>query len=292
MPRSRTSRRSLAFLLAAAGLLAALGLTVAGATALRSNGPQAVDQVTTYSAPPLKHPTPPASPVRLSLAVLGDSVPAASACDCAGFGDTYGREIAAMTHSTVQVNNLGTPRQTSEQLLTTLAVGQPAAKVVAGADIVTVTIGANDFDYGTYSRSTCADLSCYDPVLLRMRNAVDAVLTQIAVLRAGRSTAARVTGYWDIWKDGAVGRAEAEPYSAIGDALTRKVNAALSAVAAAHGVAYVDLITAFRGASGTDDDTNLLAADGDHPNNLGHNRIAGALLAAGLAPLGSLRPAG
>jgi len=37
--------------------------------------------------------------------------------------------------------------------------------------------------------------------------------------------------------------------------------------------------------SGTDDDTSLLAPDGDHPNQRGHDLIAAALLwAAGSTP--------
>ena len=54
-----------------------------------------------------------------------------------------------------------------------------------------------------------------------------------------------------------------------------------------------DLYAAFKGEHAERDPTNLLAADGDHPNAAGHRLIAQALLSAGLAPLDStLAPGG
>lgn len=221
----------------------------------------------------------------LTVAVLGDSVPAASACNCVGFADLYSRQIAAKTQMAVKVVNLGTPGQTSSGLLASLAPGTLAARVVAGADIITITIGANDFAYDDYVSGSCADLTCYSGQLERMRAGVDAVLDRIEVLRAGRPTAVRVTGYWNVWKDGAVGRAEGKQYSDLSDTLTREVNAALSASASGHNARFVDLFSSFRGIDGTDDDTSLLAADGDHPDSEGHQLITQALLATGLSPL-------
>lgn len=71
----------------------------------------------------------------------------------------------------------------------------------------------------------------------------------------------------------------------VGDALTRKVNHAIADVAEAKEVTFVDIYTPFEGVTGTDDDTALLAPDGDHPSQQGHQQIAEALEKAGLAPL-------
>jgi lysophospholipase L1-like esterase len=69
------------------------------------------------------------------------------------------------------------------------------------------------------------------------------------------------------------------------DLLTRETNREIQAASVAVGATYVDLYQPFRGASGSDDPTALLADDGDHPDARGHQVIADALLAAGLRPL-------
>lgn len=285
-----------------AGVVLSAILAGAGcAWARYDRGPTVIDRAATYAAPPpvagsptrvagsLAAGDPPAlsssAPTKTIVAVLGDSVPAGSACDCPAFGDVYGQRIAATTRRTVTVNNLGTPRQTSGGLLASLSANGTARTVVASADIVTITIGANDFAYSDYAPDSCPALSCYQPALQQMSQAVDALLDRITALRSGRRTAVRVTGYWDIWKDGAVGRAQGQQYDTVGDALTRLVNTSLAASAEAHGAVYVDLFHAFRGLSGTDDDTSLLASDGDHPNSTGHHQIAEALVQSGLSPL-------
>ena len=296
---SRRKRPRLTLPVVAGVLLSAILAGAGWAWAGYDRGPTVIDRVATYSAAPpvagspsrgagsFAAGDPPAlssAPTKTIVAVLGDSVPAGSSCNCPAFGDEYGQQIAATTRRSVTVNNLGTPRQTSEGLLASLSA-TGAAAVVAGADIVTITIGANDFAYSGYAPDSCPTLSCYGPSLQQMRSAVDALLDRIAALRAGRPTAVRVTGYWDIWKDGAVGRAQGKQYDGVGDALTSQVNASLHASALAHGAVYVDLFHAFRGLSGTDDDTSLLSSDGDHPNSSGHHQIAEALLRSGLSPL-------
>jgi lysophospholipase L1-like esterase len=165
-------------------------------------------------------------------------------------------------------------------------LAQPSwARVLARADIVTVTIGANDFAFATFQRGHCGDLRCYAPQLAALRHNLDTTLTTIATLRRGRPTAVRLTGYWDIWRDGQVARAQGATYARVGRRLTARVNAVIASVAAAHHVPFVDLVAPFRGSDGDSDDTGLLASDGDHPNNAGHQVIAATLMLLGLAPL-------
>jgi len=88
-----------------------------------------------------------------------------------------------------------------------------------------------------------------------------------------------VTGYWNVFLDGAVGRARGAAYVTGSDALTRAVNAGIAAAAERTGATYVDVYRPFKG-DGDVDCTPLLAADGDHPDARGHRVIAEALLAA------------
>jgi lysophospholipase L1-like esterase len=93
-----------------------------------------------------------------------------------------------------------------------------------------------------------------------------------------------VTGYWNVYEDGAVARQAFPPAGVAASVeLTRRVNTVVAAVTASHGAAFVDLFGPFekRGV----EVTGLLAADGDHPNAAGHQLIAQVLAQAGLPKL-------
>jgi lysophospholipase L1-like esterase len=62
-------------------------------------------------------------------------------------------------------------------------------------------------------------------------------------------------------------------------ASTTYVNDALAVAAKTTGATYVSTYTAFKGPSGTDDPTTLLAPDGDHPDAAGHQLIAKTIYA-------------
>ena len=223
----------------------------------------------------------------LTLVGLGDSVPAASGCPCTSFVTLLGARLGRDTGLRVRTENLGTPGQTSAQLQAALDAG-PTAMAVMEADVVTITIGANDFDWSSASTGHCGGangLMCYQSGLASLRANLTAVVERIRALREGRPTAIRLTGYWEIWRDGRVGREWGAAYMRVGDALTREVNKAIAGVAEAEEVAFVDLYAPFKGAMGSDDDTALLAPDGNHPSQSGHQLIADALAEWGLAPL-------
>ena len=71
----------------------------------------------------------------------------------------------------------------------------------------------------------------------------------------------------------------------IKEILERERDLQVLASADADHATYVDLYAPFKGADGSADPTDVLAADGDHPNAAGHEIIAQALLRAGTAPL-------
>ena len=209
-----------------------------------------------------------------SVVGLGDSVTAATACNCAGFLTLYAEQLQSRSHIKTTMNNLGALGQTSGGLLASLRTDPDAKAAVEHADIVVVTIGANDFWYDP----RCAKVSCYSSQLTSLASNLDAILRAIHAL--GRPSSVLVTDYWQIWEDGAVGRARGARFTTIDDALTRRVNTVIRTAAVRAGARFVDLYTPFRGANGDQDDTQLLAPDGDHPSAAGHAVIARALLDA------------
>lgn len=234
---------------------------------------------TAAAAPPAAAATP-AGPLR--VVSLGDSVPAGTACDCVPYASLYGRVLAERGHRTVTVTNDAVAGLTSAGLLASLSEPSTAADVAA-ADVVTVTIGANDFAQRACTW-TGTPGSCYADTLASLRANLTRTLTRIAQLRGHRPTTVVLTGYWDVWKDGAVARRLGSAYVRVADTLTRLANAVISDVAHQEGAGYVDLYLPFKG-PGDVDDTDLLAPDGDHPNQSGHALIAQSLLTIGAGPL-------
>ena len=225
---------------------------------------------------------------------LGDSIPAGDGCDgCDGFLDLFGQTVTRDTSVAVRVTNLGVGGWTSADLLASLTTDGDAADNISGADIVTVTIGANDFNpmFDTFVAGQCggADgLACFQPAMDDMERNLTAILERIWELRGGRPTALRVTGYWNVFIDGAVAARTYGPTFEQGSAtLTEQANDVIKTVAVAEHARYVDLFTPFKGADGDQDDTELLAPDGDHPSQAGDQRIADSLTAVGYAPLGT-----
>lgn len=211
---------------------------------------------------------------------LGDSVPAGTACGCDTYVSLVGRARAAALGLAPDVTDLAVPGMTTAELVDQL--GDPdVASAVAGADLVIVTIGANDFDPDQAADDACAPpgLDCYRPQLDAQPAELDAVLDAIAALEAGHPATVVVTDYWDVFLDGDVGRAQGPAYVAASDALTAADNAVIEAAAGRHGAIFVDLFEPFRG-DGSSDDTALLAADGDHPDAAGHRLIARTIEAA------------
>jgi lysophospholipase L1-like esterase len=223
---------------------------------------------------------------------LGDSITSGQGCPgCVPFVDLYAQQITRTTSLQATVTNLGVGGWTSSDLLTSLSDRGPNSQHVRDSDIIIVTIGANDFlpMLDTALRGDCggADgLSCFGSALTVLRDNLTAILHRIQQLRAGQLTAVRVTGYWNVFLDGTVAaRTYGPSFQRSSSTLTQHVNGVIQEVAQEQGAQYVDLYIPFKGEAGDDDDTPLLADDGDHPNQAGHQEIADSLTQAGYAPL-------
>lgn len=268
---ARPSRRStIALALAAAVVL------LGGACATTLSGPTIHARAVTTPSPA---PAPTAAPVR-RIVVLGDSVPAGSRCACLPFGELLARQLTAAQAARVTVTNQAVPGLTTAGLIRQLA--SPATRrALAGADVVTLTIGANDFVADRAARPEClppGGSGCFGDELSRLPALVDQALARVrSATRPG--TRVLATGYWNVFLDGLVGRGQGAAYVRNSDVLTRRVNTVLAQRAARAGADYVDLYGAFEHRP-LDELTDLLADDGDHPSAAGHALIARLLAAA------------
>lgn len=279
----RTSVRKAFWLLPVVLAVAVVLLVGSTTTMSRSNGsPPSAAAAATHE--PGTRPT-----TIKHLVALGDSVTSGYGCDCASFPQLYGKDLSQVRGWSTSVDNLGVNGMDSAGLLKQL--DDPKSHfdaAVTTADIVVLTIGANDFSpsHDAVTDGDCvADgaTECVDDELTEMRKNVSAILNRIGELRNGDRTAVLVTGYWNVFEGGDVARSL---YPAAGvkatHELTRHVNSVLQSVAVAAGDTYVDLFTPFNGPASHGNVTTLLASDGDHPNAAGHALIADRLIAAGL----------
>jgi lysophospholipase L1-like esterase len=232
------------------------------------------------NATPKVTPTPgSASPAPLRVLGLGDSVMAGTDCGCKGLVEEYGEALAARTHRDVHVDNLGSNGAIAADVLHELSDPGTRALVV-GADVVVLTVGANDLvpQLQAWRTSTCED-PCFRGPVREMGRTVQRVLEDLKAARSGRNDDVLVTDYWNVFQDGRValdtdGRAGVAWSSRVTDA----ANDAICRAARTEGAVCVDLLAPFKG-SGRDP-TSLLADDGDHPNAAGVRVIVGALMRA------------
>lgn len=226
---------------------------------------------------------------RHAVVALGDSVPSGAACGCVPFPEVYGTLLSQRTGTSVTVSNDAVSELDTTGLLAQFQQTSLTDQV-RRADVVLVTIGANDFldhhdDVLQGSCGTTPTSDCLSDELASMRSHLTSVLAEVGALRHGEPTSVLVTGYWNVFEDGQVAQ-KAAGLSGLAASiqLTRTVNTAIESVATAAGAQYVDLYRPFQDRSGTDIDS-LLSPDGDHPNAAGHRLIASTLLDAGLPHL-------
>jgi lysophospholipase L1-like esterase len=220
-----------------------------------------------------------------TVVALGDSVTSGVACQCTAFPRLYGRLVAERTGQSVAVDNQGVSGMTSNSLLDQLEHKHSGiSEAVQAANIVLITIGANDFaDHeDAVTRASCTPVvpdSCVAGELSRLPMNLHQILARIRSLRPDATVL--MTGYWNVFQDGQVARDLYTPDGIEASfALTRAANAAVADVARTDGAKYVDIFNPFE-KPGLDI-TSLLASDGDHPNAAGHALIAQTLAAAGL----------
>jgi len=212
---------------------------------------------------------------------IGDSVTAATHCDCPGFVQPYADDLPEASGGPARGVNLGSDGLTAATLLTQVTKPSPTADDVAKADTLLVTIGANDLlPLLPRWRASGCPAACYTPAVDAVGSDIRGILAAARSLRGSKGVRILVTGYWNVFADGDVASAtESAAYLAWSDELTRALNSRICAAARDTSSICVDLYAPFKG-SGTQNPTRFLAGDGDHPNAAGYALITSALLEA------------
>ena len=212
---------------------------------------------------------------------IGDSVTAATNCACPGFVEPYGKDLPTSAGGPKRAVNLGANGLTAAGLLMLVTTPTPTADGVAEADTLLVTIGANDLmPLLPKWRASGCPAACYTPAVDAVGSDISGILAAARSLCGHRSTQILVMDYWNVFADGDVASASETPaYFLWSDELTRALNSRICSAAREASAICVDLYAPFKG-NGSQNPTEFLAGDGDHPNAAGYQLITAALLAA------------
>ena len=198
--------------------------------------------------------------------MLGDSVAVGAGCSCPTYADLRASKLAIKSGKPATVTNAGQDDMTTTDLLSQL--DDPVlTRALHSATVVTITIGANDFDDGLAGRDDCAvgrALSCYRAELTALPGLMHEILSRIHRLTPASATV-MATGYWNVFLDGDIGREHGSNYVTTSDALTRAANALIAGQSALTADRYTDLSTPFESQTPSGLPA-LLAANGDHPS--------------------------
>ncbi len=256
--------------------------TGASTTITTADSPtRAADSASTSASTPGSTAAPTATVTTAKKPVVvgfGNSVPSGTACSCTNFVSAYADMVGAGSNTKPTVDNDAVSGSTSADLVNALAKSSIQAHVRAATTVLIMT-GANDFNDAFDQVSLGAPAAdSYAPVATAVQDNVSTIIDKIHSLNGGAHVV--ILDYWAAMEDGAVAAKDYDATAmAASLASTTYVNDALAAAAKANNALYVSTLTAFKGPSGTNDDTTLLAADGDHPDAAGHQLIARTIYA-------------
>ncbi|MEX2504046.1 MAG: GDSL-type esterase/lipase family protein [Egicoccus sp.] len=222
-----------------------------------------------------------ASAETVSYVALGDSL-ATGAGATTSYVAEYAAELEAQTGADLEITNLAVNGWTSTDLLTALDEDEAMRTAVAGADLLTVDIGANDLLHAIplYASDNCGgddNLQCLRDATALLDEQWAAILDEIIALRDGDATGIAAI---DLYQPFVANPRVADDLEVLRPVMD-DLNAALTDVAQERGIPVATVHEAFHGPHGTGDpnETFLISVDGLHPSNAGHELIAQQLLA-------------
>lgn len=222
---------------------------------------------------PLAEPSPGAP---LNYVALGDSYPAGGGpVGGESYVDHYEDLIEARSDLEVEVNDLSVSGATTADLLSTISGAEQRA-ALQGAQLVTITIGGNDF---LQSAGACrTDMACFDETLAAIEQRLVDVAKQV------RSSAPAALILMTNYPDVVAGNPSALSFLGYGSFETAREISMESAemvcsVAERHDMTCVDVYGAFNGEDGKTSawQEGLMAVDIIHPSSEGQRLIADLL---------------
>jgi lysophospholipase L1-like esterase len=201
-------------------------------------------------------------------------VPAGTACNCTPYPQLSAADLSTPSGHQTTARNEAVPGYTSADVVGQLSHDAALIDRVRQSAVVEVEVGANDVAYSTECGST---VECYTRSVPEVEQNLRTIVQRVHQLTTGHPALVVLLDYWSVWLGGQYAHAHGEAYADAAAAVTSAVDTAIKTVAAQSGSGYVDLRAAFKGPDYTEDETDYLASDGDHPNAAGHRQIAAAL---------------
>ncbi len=192
-------------------------------------------------------------------------------------------------HRVAYSANLAVPGRTSAQLLDSVRTDGAGRDALAGAEIVTLQVGINDFwpARASYVDGTCGGVDgqdCLRAVVAGFQANWDAILGEIDALRAPGTIIRAFDLYYAVPTFDQAG--EDPPFELLNSYLLAMNDHIHASAATTRDMRVANVHAIFNGPSGADDPWMLgYVYDGVHPNANGGAAIADALAALGYAPL-------
>ncbi len=280
--------------LAPALLATAIGSSATAVSLPARSGPQLAQRVAQTLPTSLSQVAPSPSlasavapPARAKVAPLvvvglGDSVPLGRACNCVSYVSLTAQRLGSLQRRPPFLYNYAASGATSDDVWELLRNSTEVGRQIRASDLVVIEVGANDFDEALAYDQRCqpaGSSSCYASTLRRVRINLTQIVKAIRAVQTKPNARVVLVGYWNVFRDGAVGRAQGLAYTSGSDEVTQALNERLRQLTAIRGVLYADAYTPFKG-DGSKDATPFLAPDADHPNAAGHALLTASVMAA------------
>jgi lysophospholipase L1-like esterase len=219
---------------------------------------------------------------------LGDSLAFGLNDSQGGYAARFRNYVQADTGASVNLINRGVSGWTSADLLHALRTDESLRAQIAGSQIVTWNIGANDFQdaVSRYQSGSCGgadNQDCIRAAVANLKTNWNAIVAQILSLRSPSNTILRTMDNYNP----AVDLARLFGLLPVIKPYLEEVNRFIFLSAVNNRIGCARVYLAFNGVNGESDAgrRGYISPDGVHPNDLGHDIIASEFRALSYAPL-------
>ena len=234
----------------------------------------------------------------LSLVAIGDSIAIPMCGGCESFADLWGERVGRDLRRRVTVVTDSRGESEAADTLKQVTTDAATRAHLEAADLIVVQVGFNDTPWNRKDDPCRAaprypvikwrkiTRPCIDRVARQYERTLDAILTEVGRLRAGKPTAVRVTTLYNAVIGNDVDPSWDSPAAVAPSKVANARFAQLQCrLAAEHHAACIAVHRAFNGGDGSEPAGRLLAADYTHPSARGHELIARLLTQGGTDPV-------